>query len=742
MVQFGEKLRANKVVEWADKYVDYKALKQIINEISKQKRALEEAAAAEILDDDQPAYYTSDGIGGSKSASERDSLLGTPNRKWAERTTEQSKISMGLNSAGSDDSDDARAPPKVVRYGAVGADPEFGLRRRKTSFSESYADLDKPYEDRIASESEKVEAFYKEKVQIFKERYDHLRPHTAEEDALEKGIHAQYSLKRAFIDLYRQMNFLTNYCILNYTAFVKICKKHDKIVGLRTKKRMINTFIHKREFFKFAMLQRYMGRLERLFADTFCSRNLTVARSELLMKHTPENDYGMLQLGLRLGVTFILFLWVLWVGVIDAYTEPSQRQLGPALVKVYRGMGCLVLGFWLWGVTVYMWSQARVNYIYLFELNPKRQLHWMDIILSACGITTIYLINILVYFKISRDELFGVPRYVADYMPLAMIGYFCMYAFTSWGIVGTGLFTTLWEVGIAPFGTVTFFTAFIGDILTSMVRPFVDIAFTLCFYFTGEWKRHGASASAKELAKESIHVCRDGFIFSNIVVPMVISLPLWWRFAQNLRRYYDTRKRTPHLPNALKYAISHTIVLFGALHAEFGRISSKGTTAYQIMWIIAFGISTLYTFSWDVVMDWGLGRRSDAFLRKELMYRKKHMYYLAMFFDFFLRFAWCLTLLPHGALVDVTSDWVRLTLAAGELLRRMMWSWFRVEYEHLSNTQGYRRVDFIPLYFDTPIERGKQAALRKKKRKWAVLGEVGFMISLLGVMAAIAFFTK
>ncbi|RLN92844.1 hypothetical protein BBJ28_00014238, partial [Nothophytophthora sp. Chile5] len=35
-----------------------------------------------------------------------------------------------------------------------------------------------------------------------------------------------------------------------------------------------------------------------------------------------------------------------------------------------------------------------------------------------------------------------------------------------------------------------------------------------------------------------------------------------------------------------------------------------------------------------------------------------------------------------------------------ELFRRTFWSFFRLENEHLRNTQGFRRVDFIPLHYD------------------------------------------
>jgi hypothetical protein len=35
-----------------------------------------------------------------------------------------------------------------------------------------------------------------------------------------------------------------------------------------------------------------------------------------------------------------------------------------------------------------------------------------------------------------------------------------------------------------------------------------------------------------------------------------------------------------------------------------------------------------------------------------------------------------------------------------ELFRRTFWGFFRLENEHLRNTQGFRRVDFIPLHYD------------------------------------------
>lgn len=47
--------------------------------------------------------------------------------------------------------------------------------------------------------------------------------------------------------------------------------------------------------------------------------------------------------------------------------------------------------------------------------------------------------------------------------------------------------------------------------------------------------------------------------------PVLACLPAWFRFAQCLRRYRDTREAFPHLANAGKYASTFFVVLFSTL---------------------------------------------------------------------------------------------------------------------------------------------------------------------------------
>jgi EXS family len=67
-----------------------------------------------------------------------------------------------------------------------------------------------------------------------------------------------------------------------------------------------------------------------------------------------------------------------------------------------------------------------------------------------------------------------------------------------------------------------------------------------------------------------------------------------------------------------------------------------------------------------------------------------------------LRFMWVLTLVPpsSGAAFAVPEYLTALSMML-ELFRRTLWGFFRLENEHRSNASGYRRVDFVPLHFNT-----------------------------------------
>jgi hypothetical protein len=133
------------------------------------------------------------------------------------------------------------------------------------------------------------------------------------------------------------------------------------------------------------------------------------------------------------------------------------------------------------------------------------------------------------------------------------------------------------------------------------------------------------------------------------------------------------------------------------------------------LFVVFFLISTLYTYSWDVSMDWSLMRPKHRLLRAELLFSWRWAYYVAIGVDLVLRFVWTMTLVPFAraqfqnvTLLDFADNFFRpgrdsCAAACGRA--------FRVENEHLHSTEGYRkRNDVVPLYFETPLTRNARPA--------------------------------
>ncbi len=146
---------------------------------------------------------------------------------------------------------------------------------------------------------------------------------------------------------------------------------------------------------------------------------------------------------------------------------------------------------------------------------------------------------------------------------------------------------------LAPFKPVRFRDAFVGDIVTSLVRPIVDVVFTATYYGAAMY----GFFSRKYDLNETGYIVSESSLLHGIVLPLVAIVPLWMRFLQTLRQAYDTGKRWPYLGNAFKYLTAGLVVLYGMTHAA----GERGT-----WWILSFTATTLYQIVWDSCIDWEL----------------------------------------------------------------------------------------------------------------------------------------
>lgn len=246
------------------------------------------------------------------------------------------------------------------------------------------------------------------------------------------------------------------------------------------------------------------------------------------------------------------------------------------------------------------------------------------------------------------------------------------------------IYTTL----AAPFYPVTFRDGFIGDILTSSVRPLQDISFTVLYILFGLKSWYTAdyigTTSFINHADASVPVMERSWLLHTIVLPMCMVSPLWYRFLQNLRQTHDNRRRWPYLGNALKYFVAAQVAFFGVFQPRHKE---------SFVWLASFVVATLYQVWWDVFMDWSLLERRHGKwqLRQQRLYKQRWTYWTIFVVNFALRFCWTLSFVPlryldaAGVLTNNFKGDLNAffgpTIAVAEIIRRTLWGLLRVEWE-------------------------------------------------------------
>lgn len=251
----------------------------------------------------------------------------------------------------------------------------------------------------------------------------------------------------------------------------------------------------------------------------------------------------------------------------------TQRPLLPPMHSFLRGIGCVTLALWCWGVCLYCWERVRVNFYYVFEFDEQSTLRHSEVFDRATGWTTWFLANFLLFFK----SLHGVnPMPVAaPVFPFLLFASLIAFFASSAGRLAF-LGQTLGQIAASPFGAVSFWYSFAADGLTSLVQPMADLVYAGCYFGTLEFLRPADAQGG----------CATSPLAKNLVGPLCAALPLWWRLCQNLRKYHMTHNRFPWLANALKYATSMTVVIFGVFHPSVQRRGSF--TWYQATYLLAF----------------------------------------------------------------------------------------------------------------------------------------------------------
>jgi hypothetical protein len=354
-----------------------------------------------------------------------------------------------------------------------------------------------------------------------------------------------------------------------------------------------------------------------------------------------------------------------------------------------------------------VWKSSGIDFINILNLHHTeigQTKYPVQLVLkSFVDDVIIFLLSFILFNKVIRGSHQGQYRLaVAHVIPVLLTVYYCYRVVQPFDSRKSWLFL-LWKSIAAPLYPVEFVDGYIGDLLTSLVRVSVPFLFSILYVILSiiSWLTNNL-----DWAMTTSQLWWTEYKFLNsFVIPVLMLYPLWIRLFQCLRRAVETGNRWPHYGNALKYTTALLVISYG---------SFQPTLRGNPLWIGCFVFATVYQFLWDLFQDWGmievhgfdpssysnlfqaLNDLSNNYLKISFSFRSKRLigsiwvYYFVIVFNLAFRFAWTLTLLPpispteHGfSLFSMFMYHVSTLIAALEIIRRMIWGFFRLEWEQI-----------------------------------------------------------
>ncbi|KNC55618.1 xenotropic and polytropic murine leukemia virus receptor xpr1 [Thecamonas trahens ATCC 50062] len=678
---FAARFRANMVGEWAAKYFPYEAYAAELASLPHAAERLAEAGPGAL----------------EAAAALADSPWGVPGVEAGE----SGRIDASLDGPG-----DEHAP--LLGSG--------GARGRTSPRAPALLRIAEGFLIRVQGAEARVDEFYSEKEELFRTRIMRLNNYLAANNLtypLSEGSPPSSApstprggsggrgskidvaaIRDALEELYRGLLLLRNYAALNFTAVHEVRKGLDSVC--RTSKSawfLIRNEVVSRRAYASAKdrLEPLLNEIECRYAVLFTEGSVAAAKTSLFERKQPPPRTFLNTFNLGFFSGFSVPLVVLTLSLLFTSSEVGydpEADLYP-VIPVFRCTGILILVFWLWGGIVVIFEKFRINHTFILELDPSTVLAHDRIFKSGALLSALWLSCFLLFLAAVRRGIHVFPVHHKVY-PAILVGVLTLLLLcpfrmlhrpTRWWLLTRSLRTIS-----APFFAVTFADNLIGDYMTSLVKVLYDAEYLACFYLSGDWLNNDFSQCQETNRKYAL--------------PVLTALPLVWRFLQCLRRYRDSGDAWPHLGNAGKYAVATVAVTLGAFHSDWKSYGHE-YSAPRVAWLALLVFSTLYAYSWDICMDWGLMWWADGkvHVRKQFHYGSLWVYALAAVLNLFGRFVWMLTLITAPVQSAINHELAVFVYALVEVIRRSVWALLRIEHEHSFNASKFRAVRDIPIAF-------------------------------------------
>ncbi|CAK9151258.1 unnamed protein product [Ilex paraguariensis] len=439
--------------------------------------------------------------------------------------------------------------------------------------------------------------------------------------------HAEKMIRGAFIELYKGLGYLKTYRNLNMLAFVKILKKFDKA----TKKEVLPIYLKVVESSYFNSSDKVMklaDEVEEIFVRHFAEDDRRKAMKYLKPIQHKESHCVTFFIGLFTGCFLALFVgYIIMAHISGMYRPQSDIIYMETVYPMLSMFSLLFLHFFLYGCNIFMWRKTRINYSFIFELSPTKDLKFRDVFL-ICTMSMTAVIGVLfVHLSLvakghSCKQVQPIPGLLLLAFLLLLVCPFNIvykssrYCFLR--VIRNIIFSPLYKVVMLDF--------FMADQLCSQVPMLRNLEYIACYYITGSFKT------------QDYGYCMRNKNFRDLAYA-VSFLPYYWRAMQCARRWFD-EGHSSHLVNLGKYV---SAMLAAGAKVAYEKESDVG---WLCLTVVMSSAATVYQLYWDFVKDWGLLQfhSKNPWLRNELMLRQKFIYYFSMVYAMLLSLSLSLSL--------------------------------------------------------------------------------------------------
>ncbi|KAH0835834.1 EXS family-domain-containing protein [Lanmaoa asiatica] len=539
--------------------------------------------------------------------------------------------------------------------------------------------------------------------------------------------------------------------ILNLTGFRKALKKYEKITNNSVLDAYMKEKVEPSAFASGAMVSTMLKEMEDLFTMRFERGDRKKAMDRLRVGPSSKtHHFSTFRSGLWLG----LALPAVAGGSYLSFQEHTRNSLASwnILLYIYSIFLVPALLALLIGINIAVWARERINYVFIFELNPRSRIDHHEYF----ELPSFLLCTLAHAFWFSLAQIGPPMLWPVIWLAVVLVVMFNPIRSFMWGRARWWTIKNIAKLGASGVWRVEFTDFWLGDQFCSLIYSLSHLYFVGCFYTHFVVKSPTSSVLASAYTESPLYasftanvtsphrtessVVKRAFknLLSSAYDPRTQDawstcgaarnwgwyyffgvLPFAVRFVQSLRRYRDSTLPT-HLINAGKYGMGMIYYFFYYYwrHQEGPHIGASYTiwcftaiayAIYGCTWVcsctfVCFDDHNIFV-SKDSLMDWSMCKPHARYplLRTELVY-KSQIPVRFLVSNICIRFIW-LTYIP----LDGPNYTLRTFIAAMlEMLRRVQWNFYRLENEHLGNMDQYRVTREVPLPYTFDVQSNEE----------------------------------